>query len=252
MNKNSLSLTKKLMLGFAVPVVCIMIIAGIVHKNTSNLLISNGWVNHTHEAIRDANLIMAAMVDRETGMRGFLVTGVDEFLEPYIKGGDAFKEKITALKQKVSDNPPQVERLQAIESMAAQWVSNVAEPAIALRRTVSLESDPSEYLAVWEFAKAGKGKKSMDGIRTKIAEFIAIENKLIDVRIADASSLVASTNFMTLLGSLITLVISAVLGFYIVTNIKSDVGGEPSVISGISKKIADGDLTISSHGQKVS
>ena len=39
-------------------------------------------VTHTYEVIGEANSVLSAAVDMETGMRGYLLAGKDEFLAP--------------------------------------------------------------------------------------------------------------------------------------------------------------------------
>ena len=72
------------------------------------------WVDHTNDVIATANQILMTAVDMETGMRGFLLAGQEEFLDPYNAGHDGFDALITALQQTVGDNPAQVELLQEI------------------------------------------------------------------------------------------------------------------------------------------
>ena len=50
-------------------------------------------------------------VDMETGMRGFMLSGKEEFLEPYDGGKERFFVLIDELANTVSDNPPQVQLL---------------------------------------------------------------------------------------------------------------------------------------------
>ena len=47
----------------------------------------------------------------ETGMRGYMLSGQEEFLEPYLARKTNFFEGIAALQVTVGDNAPQVERL---------------------------------------------------------------------------------------------------------------------------------------------
>ena len=65
-------------------------------------------VLHTQNVINQANQLLAAAINMETGVRGFLLSGDNAFLEPYEAGGKDFMERIQALSQTVSDNPPQV------------------------------------------------------------------------------------------------------------------------------------------------
>ncbi|NRA60277.1 MAG: CHASE3 domain-containing protein [Psychrobium sp.] len=51
-----------------------------------NALASIKWVTHTYDVIATANNILASAVDMETGMRGYLLAGKEDFLAPYTAG----------------------------------------------------------------------------------------------------------------------------------------------------------------------
>ena len=375
-----IGLRTKLLTGFAVPVVAIVLIVIVVQSSISSLLQANHWVDHTHKVINEGKAILSSMVDMETGMRGFLITGKDEFLEPYIAGQQTFSSTVSKLKQTVSDNPAQVDRLKAIEQMKEAWITEAAEPQINLRREVakgeaaarrfkslsartvgkerfdgmraalaeveqglleqndlrgrfllqailvaminqetgqrgflltglevSLEpwvqgqKDFDRYTGelrehfdralyntgslqealntvvamakgwaseaaspeiearremnevsatmddITAFIETGAGKRHMDSIRSKIAEFIDTENKLIGVRTQEAADIAAMTTTLAVASALFAVAIVVVLSFFIVRSIQQQVGGEPALIAGISRQIADGDLTIVLH-----
>src|SRR5205085_3372553 len=77
------------------------------------------------------------LVNMETGYRGFLLTGDDAFLEPYVSGRLGFSLDLTQLKAITPDDPAQMARWQDLEQRAAGWQQDVTEPGIALRREVS-------------------------------------------------------------------------------------------------------------------
>ncbi|MBO6509515.1 MAG: CHASE3 domain-containing protein [Roseibium sp.] len=135
------------------------------------------WVDHTHKVLAAGKRVVAAAVDMETGMRGFMVGGQDAFLEPYNWGQKSFFEEIAALQQTVSDNPPQVERLKNAEKLIADWIKNVTEVQIALRREVN--AGTSSYDAVVRKIQLKEGKKYFDTFRATMNEFHDIEAGLI-------------------------------------------------------------------------
>jgi len=69
-------------------------------------------------------------------MRGFLLSGKEDFLDPYRSGEKSTYAELEELQNSVSDNPKQVNRLREAEKVLREWQSNVTEPAIALRKTV--------------------------------------------------------------------------------------------------------------------
>ena len=147
---------------------------------------SAGWVDHTYEVLAASARIVAAAVDMETGMRGFLLAGENDFLEPYNAGKEAIFNELAALKQTVSDNPPQVARLEEAEATIGEWMELVAEPAIMLRRRVETGSASLQDVDAYVSRKAGK--TYFDGFRTIMTEFSGIEADLIGQRQADADA----------------------------------------------------------------
>ena len=151
-----------------------------VHRSNELIGEAAGWIQHTHVVLGRAALILAHAVDMETGMRGFLLAGDDAFLEPYNQGQDGFFSEIASLQETVSDNPPQVAKLKEAEQFIRDWITDVTEPAIALRRDVKAARSSLEEIG--QLVAEQRGKTYFDAFRQKIAEFKAVEKKLIGVR----------------------------------------------------------------------
>ncbi|MCQ6458408.1 CHASE3 domain-containing protein, partial [Vibrio parahaemolyticus] len=64
----NLPLKKKLIMGFAIPLVLIVVVATTVFFSLEKLLTASGWVNHTHEAIALGNRVTSSLVNMETGL----------------------------------------------------------------------------------------------------------------------------------------------------------------------------------------
>ncbi|WP_289054683.1 CHASE3 domain-containing protein [Carboxylicivirga marina] len=162
-----LKLRNQLILPSAIGLVLMVIISTVVFSNLNTLLSNSGWVEHTYKVIANADEVMAYMVDQETGMRGFAVSGDEEFLAPYKSGGTNFSTAIKELQETVNDNPTQVQRLRQIEQLAASWRSDVAEKYIDLRRNIKDGED--ERQRMFELIESGVGKRNMDNLRTLVA-----------------------------------------------------------------------------------
>lgn len=80
-----------------------------------------------------AQTVNAALVDQETGLRGFTLSPEPVFLEPYTTGVRAERDAAAALRA-VDGLPAQQEYLDALdrtEQLAQRWRAEFAEPAIA-------------------------------------------------------------------------------------------------------------------------
>ncbi len=175
----NLKLKNKMFAGSAIALLLVVVLGSVTFNTTSHLLKTGEMVNHTHQVIEHAMDTLASAVDMETGMRGYLLAGQDAFLAPYTNGYKTFKEEITYLKQTVSDNPPQVTLLTEIEQNIKEWVTNVTEPTIQLRRNIG-DSKSMDDMA--DLVGEAKGKVYFDKFRGQIVKFIEHEETLLAKR----------------------------------------------------------------------
>ena len=155
-------------------------------KSFSTVTKTTGWVSHTYEVLSDADEILSFAVDMETGMRGYLLAGDEEFLAPYNAGKASFYTAVDALQKTVSDNPAQVKRLDDIRATIKGWNDQVTEPAINLRRQV--KNGIGSLADIEALVNQKKGKKFFDAFRGMIAEFSSAEHGLIAVRQGEAAT----------------------------------------------------------------
>ena len=164
---NKLKISVKLYGGFGIVLVLIAIVSTVTFFSINNLVTSSKWVNHTYEVIRTAESVGAAMVDMETGQRGFMVAGKDEYLEPFNNGKKTFNKLIVKGQELTSDNPTQVDRWKKVAAMKERWLAEAANPEIAARREVTKGAE-----AVAHFKKVSSrtvGKDIFDSIRAALA-----------------------------------------------------------------------------------
>ncbi|MFG0382683.1 response regulator [Pseudomonas sp. zbq_18] len=137
------------------------------------------WVEHSDQALNRASEIYKLSLDMETGMRGFLLSGNEDFLEPYDLARGKFRALIEELGTQVADNPAQVQRTQRILALQEQW-DEYAQQVIAARRA------GENYL---EAVARGQGKNLTDGIRSELDAFISSERDLRQERNRDANDI---------------------------------------------------------------
>ncbi|AXF01318.1 response regulator [Paraburkholderia hospita] len=136
------------------------------------------WVEHSERVIGNANEMLRLAVDRESALRGFLITDDETFLAPYQLGQPRFETEINTLMQLVSDNPSQVEQLKRIRGVQQRW-DQFAQEMIDLRR---------RNLDYTDQVKSGRGKIEFDETRRLFGQFLAVEEALRQQRSSDARS----------------------------------------------------------------
>lgn len=203
---DDISLQWKLLVSFSTPIALMVLVTFSVHQNTQSIVKDNHWVVHTHKAIARAQELLNLAIDMETGQRGYLITGDPVFLEPYDLALDVWNQKISTLSDQVSDNPPQVERLKRIDTLHEAWLTEAGEKEIAQRSLVGNSNTTMQD--VIELTQKQTGKKIIDEIRSEIAVFIEIEQKLIQVRVEKSENSASQTTYVLFLGTLFSAFIS--------------------------------------------
>jgi len=200
------------------------------------------WVEHTYIVIAQAQAIVGAAVDMETGMRGFLLAGKDEFLEPYAGGKVRFNQLINDLMQTVSDNPAQVSLLGQSKETIDQWVTLVVEEQIALRRSIGNAKTMDDMA---DLVGEARGKVYFDKFRSQIATFKERERSLMTVR----NQLLLDTEdeviYTTILGTVLAVICGALFSVYLTNHVADLLGGRPRYIAKIADRVASGDLSMS-------
>ena len=84
-------------------------------------------MNQDSKTIEDAWHIKKTVIDMETGLRGFVITGNEDFLKTYISGKEDFHRLIKQEKTLVRIEPSQIKRLEEIEKLVREWDIKAAQ-----------------------------------------------------------------------------------------------------------------------------
>lgn len=132
---------------------------------------------HSREVTRMARRSQLLALDRETGVRGFLLSGDSASLAPDIAARAPLRAALDSLIAATADNPAQQRRARAYAAAIARWDSMFAGPAIAQRS----RRGPDTEIAT--FGVGGlAGKLLFDDVRTRYEEFDADEEALYQAR----------------------------------------------------------------------
>lgn len=167
------TIDRSLIAGLGLLVLLLTLNASLAYRNTWQLREDAHWVAHTHEMLDLTGNVLVALLDAETGQRGFIITGEDAFLQPYQAAVARWGALMAQLNDKAKDSPGQQARIKKLEEMATRRLA-LANESIVLRRRSAQEAT--------SFLAAGEGKAQMDAIRLHIGEMENIEEKLLQDR----------------------------------------------------------------------
>src|SRR3954463_16728120 len=105
---------------------------GAVSYRTFDSLASNSYlVAHTHAVLEHSAHVPSLLKDAETGQRGFVITGDDAFLEPYVAALKDLPAVLKETRELTRDNADQQRRLDEVEPLIARKLDE-------LKRTIDL------------------------------------------------------------------------------------------------------------------
>ena len=126
------------------------------------------WVEHTDRVINNTNEAVKLSVDMETGMRGYLLSGAESFLDPFELAKPRLAAELPALQALVADNPRQVDRLTRIMALQKDWLSYA-------QQLIDAKRGAGDYSSA---VQTGRGKRLTDEVRREFDAFIAMEQQL--------------------------------------------------------------------------
>ncbi|MBK7002533.1 MAG: CHASE3 domain-containing protein [Rhodoferax sp.] len=232
---NNLKIGTRITGAFALVVIILVSVIGIGYLNLGRYASASGWNVHTYEVLEETDNVLVSLINIETGQRGFLVAGKDEFLEPLNEGKKGFAKHHAAAKKLTSDNATQQARLEKLEDTYQAWMKDSVETSIKIRRTVG--GNLSQYGEV--IAAVGSGKTQMDAMRKIIDEIDQDERGLLKTRSKDMESTFSVTQNSLLFGG----IFGIVLAFLLAQLATRSITGPTRKLVAAADKMAEGDFS---------
>lgn len=203
--------------GFAIILLLFSVTTYVNYKQSQVIKENTEWVATSQQVIRSASRLQRNIIDMESGLRGYLFTGEDLFLDPYNSASAENVLLFQEIKEKVADNTDQEQKLLAIEDLHKRWRVEYAEPLINAKRSAWLsDSGNQEFRRLYNDKAASSTERSLsNAIRDKFKDFSNSEYVLREQRKANLDSSVANTRFLSVILTSASIVLGLVIAFYI-------------------------------------
>ncbi|MBE9226247.1 CHASE3 domain-containing protein [Phormidium sp. LEGE 05292] len=226
---------KQIRLGLIVPLgfgatFLIMLGVGIVSKITMERLgKATELVAHTYEVKAELKQLEKLLVDAETGQRGFIYTGLANFLEPYNQSRTFIPQTLGNLSKQIAD-PLQQKKLNIIEELVRQKMDELATTIILKRAGKEKE--------LRALVVSGKGKRIMDQIRANLDLMIKQENALQAQRMQAAKQAENFAQIVSIGGTFIAILIGSFIVIFITHKVVQPINQVATAIATSSNEIA--------------
>jgi PAS domain S-box-containing protein len=165
------SLDKHLPYWFGLIGVVLGLLALIASACLIGLVNASAWVEHTYEVRLGLEQFLSALKDAETGVRGYLLTSQDAFLDPYRAALPAIAAAQDRLRLLTRDDAAQQRQLEDLRRLTAAKLAMMAENIAACRR--------GDREAALRRVRTGRGRQAMEAIRALAARIGTTEDQLL-------------------------------------------------------------------------
>jgi CHASE3 domain sensor protein len=114
----------------------------------------------TQDTLLQINQLLASLVDAETGQRGYILTGLESYLEPYTRAGTRLDMQLARLTRRFENTPTQQATLDQIKRL-------VDEKKSEMKRTIELRRSNAPGSAL-HLVDSGAGLNTMNAIRDAV------------------------------------------------------------------------------------
>ncbi len=190
---------RNLVAGYCFSLLLLVVSSVASYISINSLLDNAGLVNHTNQVTSELESILSTMKDAETGQRGFLLTGNENFLEPYVGAEQRARATLDRVRILVADNPAQLDGISILDTIVSAR-SNILRKLIAEKRkgTIIVEADMMD------------GKHMMDEARRLVKKMQDRENALLISRTAAMKDSAAATPIIIIIAGVLAIIITLV------------------------------------------
>lgn len=217
----------KIMAGYLFILVCLVVSLLIVINRMSALQQEVDFISqHDIEVHNLTYQIQKNVLDMETGMRGYVITGNEEYLEPYTTASREWLENYNTLHSLLTNDGTQQRNLEEMKPLIMNYANSTAEFVVNQKKR-------NNQFAIDEHFKNNTGKKKTDELREHFDTFLENQRKLTDKRVEqlreDNNNLKMTLYGLIIVVTLITITTAVVMSNSIVKTIKQVVSTIKSV-----------------------
>ena len=203
-------------LGVAFVLITAIGMAAYRRNDTLALKREHHLTTHSSSVIELTERVLSEMTDSETGQRGFVITGDESYLEPFINGSAAVAGTMTELRKLTADNSGHQTRLDETERLIGGRLDELRR-TIGLRRAQGFEATQREILH-------GQGKRYMDDLRRVIEQMERDERALLKQRVDDIEASASRARTKLGFGTLVCMILSAAVVVFLSRSLVGPIG----------------------------
>ena len=149
----------------------------------------------TRATVDSVDRLLASLMDAESAQRGFLLTGNEEYLEPYNRAVRNISEELSAASRRLAAQPGQASNTVRLQALTQDKLTELRE-TVKLRQGNGLE-------AALAILQSGHDKHTMDQIRSVCAQIRNVGNATGQKDYAEVEAIAGTVLLASITGTLV-------------------------------------------------
>jgi len=199
-----LSLERRIQVGFGIAVAIIVAVGAASLRSTDATVSGAHWVAHTLQVRAELEAGFADLMEAETGVRGYVITGDTSYLAPYRFARATLSSRLRGLRALTADNPAQQRRLDSLDALVATRLERF-QWTVETRRT----GGPA---AAGRAVIGGRGKELMQQVRELVRQMEDDEERLLAERSAALQAKARLARLTAWGGALVAITLPVIAG----------------------------------------
>jgi methyl-accepting chemotaxis protein len=201
------SIGQRLAAGFTLPLIILAIVGGVAHRAMNRSIETSHWVEHTYAVLDALAVLRSALGEAEAAQRGYLITGKEEYVEPFQKNAALVPEILKRIAELTADNSRQQRRIEETRPALEAGIERMKK-TVEVRRAKSL--DATEAALPMEEAQ-----RTTELLRKRIAEMEEEERGLLKERSAESEFSIRTTQAVIVWGSVLGCLLVVAAGYFV-------------------------------------
>ena len=226
-----ISIGSKIGLGYACAFILLLVIGVTAYQNVTHGIENAALVTRSHSAIIELNHVTIRMENAEAGLRGYLLSSDESYLDHY-------SNMLAAIEKDMADIGETTKDTNFVD-VVAQLQAAVSNKCSLMKEELKLKSSGGGD-AITALFKEGKGEKASDALRALVDKVVVEEEKLLAQHEKEAKDDDRLTCNVIRYGSIVALIVLSILGIIITLNITRPVKN----LVDVANAVGAGNLTL--------
>ena len=195
----------------------------VFYQNTVSLQEALNWEKHAQEVLLLLDETLTLSIDVETGVRGFIITGNETYLEPSNRAKQKIGQNLSHLRALTAPDTNQTDELESLEKLMHEAFDDALRK-VDLRKSEGFERSVVEV-------ETRKGRDLADNIRTTIERLKSGELSGLQIREQELDRNLYRTIWILIISSLAGIVSLGLANFVVFLEIKKRRSAESALIT---------------------